>query len=361
MRVPATAQLGVAVIVAAVAGYWGSKFWLETRTLRAVDIPISLARGTVKTGIFKLNVHGLYSITIGRTHGGDLVCSSGVGLETRRISSIGGLPVYRYQWLEDQGRSTGRNTIPGGFLGGFEGIPGVYDLQIEVVSDTGCLDANKPRLYVIASKDDFDKWNQRYENSCTLWILIGLVGFVLMVAGMIQAVRERSDAKRNPSIFYRRGILSETRPLPWKPSRAAALRAAKRRPVFYARMDVTALAAVLLALLIMFMAHGGGFVGQHGVGVDLPHARNSTQQPGARREDVIMIAVTRDGNTYLNSSKVQLPRLPDLIRAAVVEGSEKKVYISVDMRARYADVQVVIQQIRTASIARVAFLTEKQH
>ncbi|MGA8220893.1 MAG: hypothetical protein WB780_04505 [Candidatus Acidiferrales bacterium] len=188
------------MILAAIAGYWGSKFWLESRTLRAMDIPISLARGAIKTGTFKLNVHGFYSILIDRTQGGDLACS-GIGLETRRISTIGELPVYRYKWLDDQSRSTTRNTILGGFLGGFEGIPGKYDLQIEVVSDTGCLDASNPRLFVIASKDAFDRWYGHYTNLCWISSLVGVFGFSLIVAGAIEGLRTRSEIGSDRIIF----------------------------------------------------------------------------------------------------------------------------------------------------------------
>ena len=197
MRTPTTAIAGCVVLLVAVAGFWGTTYWVESRTLRAVDMPVSLARGTIKTGPFRLNVHGFYSIVVMEEKGGPPACN--VDLEMRRISSIGGLPVYRYQWLEDEGRSIGRNTIPGRFVGGFQGMPGIYHLEIEVVSDTACLNVGNPRLYVLASINDIDEWNQRYENWCGLMVFIGLLGFVLLVASMI--VRERSDAKRNPSIF----------------------------------------------------------------------------------------------------------------------------------------------------------------
>jgi hypothetical protein len=192
--------MGFAVILAAVTGYWASKSWVESRTLRAVDIPVSLAKGTIQTGTFKLNVHGFYSITIGMTQGGDLTCS-GVGLETRRLSSIGTLPIYRYKELDDEGRSTGRNTIPGRFLGGFEGVPGRYDLQFEVVSDTGCLDASNPRLYIIASNDDFYRWYERYTNLCWVSFLVGVFGLTLIIASVIERLRTRSEIGSDLSIF----------------------------------------------------------------------------------------------------------------------------------------------------------------
>src|SRR5258706_11062004 len=194
MRIPTTSQVGCVVLFAAISGFLGARYWVNSRTLRAVDMPVSLARGPISTGTFNLNTHGYYSIGIGEEHGGNRSCN--VRLETRRISSIGGLPVYRYQWLEDESRSTGRNTITGYFLGGFEGRPGDYPLEVEVMSDTGCLDGGKPHLYIIASSKDFAILKNCYEN--VLWISfvetsLGLT-FVLIVLSDTIAVRISSGA-----------------------------------------------------------------------------------------------------------------------------------------------------------------------
>ena len=174
-RIPTTVQVGCFMFLAAIAGSFCTKGWIESRTLRAVDMPVSLARGTVTRGKFQLNVRGFYSILIGLPSGGDLICN-GVGLETRRISSLGSLSVYRYQRLDEEGRALRRNTIAGAFFEGFEGKPGHYDLKIEVVSDTGCLDASKPRLYIIASNDGFYRWNNYCDNTFWISCVLGFFG-----------------------------------------------------------------------------------------------------------------------------------------------------------------------------------------
>jgi hypothetical protein len=200
MRMSATAQVGFVVLLAAITGFLGTRAWVVTRTLRAVDMRVSLARGIISTGKFRLNAHGFYSILFGEEQGGPPPCN--VELETRRISSIGGLPVYRYQSLEDESRAKGRNTIAGYFLGGFEGKPGgSYQLEIEVVSDTSCLDVGKPRLYILASNEDFNRLYEQYESLCYFWGFVGLLGFLLVTASVYEAHRKWSDAKRNPSMF----------------------------------------------------------------------------------------------------------------------------------------------------------------
>jgi hypothetical protein len=67
--------------------------------------------------------------------------------------------------------------------------------------DAGCLDAGKPHLYVLASNNDFYRWNQRYETPCLVWVLVGLLGLVLIVASIYEAVRAWSGAKSRLSIL----------------------------------------------------------------------------------------------------------------------------------------------------------------
>jgi hypothetical protein len=159
MWVPATAQVGYVVFLAAVTGFLGTRYGVESRTPRAVDMLISPARAIVSTGRFNVSFHGFYSILIGEEQDGHFSCN--VGLETRRISSIGGLPVYRYRWLEDESRSTGRNTIAGHFLGGFEGKPGNYHPEIEVVSDTGLFGCRQAAPVHSSPNHDFARWYNR--------------------------------------------------------------------------------------------------------------------------------------------------------------------------------------------------------
>src|ERR1700684_972217 len=49
-RIPTTVQVGCFMFLAAIAGFFCTKGWIESRTLRAVDMPVSLARGTVTRG-----------------------------------------------------------------------------------------------------------------------------------------------------------------------------------------------------------------------------------------------------------------------------------------------------------------------
>jgi hypothetical protein len=199
MRISMTARVGIGVFLAAAVLFFSTKYWVETRTLEALDMPVSLSRGTISTGPFSLNVHAFYSILVSLPRGGDLVCD-GVGLKTRRISSPDKLVVYHRPW-QDQSHEAAENMTFGSFLGGFEGQPGRYNLQIQVLSDTGCLNSRGPRLFIFASNSDFDKWNERYENVLRISFLLGSLGLTLVIIGVKNSFRRRSPKNSSLSLF----------------------------------------------------------------------------------------------------------------------------------------------------------------
>jgi len=143
----------------------------------------------------------------------------------------------------------------------------------------------------------------------------------------------------------------------WSPSKAAALRAAKRRPSVYPVIDLMPFLGVFLVLLIMFMCNPRPFHGDSPV--DLPKARSATLQPGAVREDAIRIAVTRDGRSFFGSNKAEPGELYNLIRTAMRAGSERKVYLLADGRAKNEEVEIVVDQIRLAGVTNVVILANK--
>jgi biopolymer transport protein ExbD len=96
---------------------------------------------------------------------------------------------------------------------------------------------------------------------------------------------------------------------------------------------------------------GHGFMDRRPPG---PHAM---LQPGAELDDAIRISVLPHRRIIFRNTMVVANDLADLITAAVKQGSEKKIYLSADLRARNRDVQVVLDQIRTTGIPRVAIMT----
>ena len=144
----------------------------------------------------------------------------------------------------------------------------------------------------------------------------------------------------------------------WSPSQAAAQREAKRKPLFYAYMNLWPFAGVLLALLIAFMQ---GLSPVHrDIPVDLPGASHVKAQPRARAEDAMTVFVTRDGRVFFRNPQVSVTFLPMMIRGASQEGAEKKVYLSVDARAKYGDAAAVVNEISKTGVREICILAYKR-
>ena len=140
----------------------------------------------------------------------------------------------------------------------------------------------------------------------------------------------------------------------WSPSKAAARRAAKRKSQFFCNIDLTGLLSIELTLLIIFMILPTPH--HHDAVVDWPHAVNVTAQPGANRDDVMRVVVSRDGNTYFRTSKIEVSELHNRLREELQNGSEAKVYLYIDARARNADVEPAVDEIQLAGITRIAII-----
>jgi biopolymer transport protein ExbD len=70
--------------------------------------------------------------------------------------------------------------------------------------------------------------------------------------------------------------------------------------------------------------------------------------------------VTRDGGVYFRNTRINSEELPSLICRAVLDGAERRAYLKVDTRAKYADVKTIVGLLNQAGIRDVTFLVEKQ-
>lgn len=137
--------------------------------------------------------------------------------------------------------------------------------------------------------------------------------------------------------------------------RKGFLKSAHRRNELRGGIELSVATIFFFLLLVMLMAipqtHHGSFV-------DRVVARQVYKLPGAIREDAIKIHITRDGTPYFGYSRVRPETLPELIREAVRNGAEKRIYLDVDARARYSDVSAVLSQIQLMGIQNVSFIAE---
>jgi biopolymer transport protein ExbD len=168
LRRPKLAYLSVATILAALAlpqAYWQ---WLETRTFVALDMPVSLSKGDIRTPDFPINLKGWYHIVVWV----DSVSGCQAGLSHPALVSR--------STVRSNGKviesSEGRDRYLGHFYVAKEGH---YAVALETISDPTCLNAGHPRIGVWTESNSYvNLYNQlRNAGIVIAFLCLGLFAF----------------------------------------------------------------------------------------------------------------------------------------------------------------------------------------
>ena len=179
-RLPRITYLSVAVILAGLVVpqvYWR---WLETRTFVALDMPVSLSRGEIRTADFSINVRSWYHITLWLD--GDFSgCQSGfshLALGSRSTVYNNGHAIESTEGIDR-------------YLGHFYADKlGRYNLNIDVMSDPSCLNQGHPRIGV---------WTDS-SSSLDLYYELRNIGQIIAIAGIGLLAFALSKIKPRPTI-----------------------------------------------------------------------------------------------------------------------------------------------------------------
>jgi biopolymer transport protein TolR len=79
----------------------------------------------------------------------------------------------------------------------------------------------------------------------------------------------------------------------------------------------------------------------------------------ANKEDAVVVAVTRDGRTFLGGDQVTLDDLGPKISAKLENKLSKEVFMRADQRANYGKVMDAVDGIRSAGVSQLGLLTER--
>ena len=130
----------------------------------------------------------------------------------------------------------------------------------------------------------------------------------------------------------------------------------------FSGIDTTAFAAIMVVLVFAELIAGTmSYNPHHGVSIEVPRILRPVSMPGALRDDVMQISITRDGKVFFGSDQIVPDYMTEKIQARLADlDVERKVYIRADARARYGTVKIVLDGVRSAGILRVAFLVEQR-
>ena len=133
----------------------------------------------------------------------------------------------------------------------------------------------------------------------------------------------------------------------------------KKAPPPVSEINVTPMVDVMLVVLIIFMVITPLL--SKSIPVDKAIARNPIVMADADKEDAVIVAITRDGQTFLSPGlqKIESSNIAPAVRDLLQNRASKLVYINADARAKYSVVEDVVDNLRAGSVDEVGLLTEQ--
>ncbi|MDX2153028.1 MAG: biopolymer transporter ExbD [Bryobacteraceae bacterium] len=128
-------------------------------------------------------------------------------------------------------------------------------------------------------------------------------------------------------------------------------------PQAIADINVTPMVDVMLVLLIIFIVITPML--SKGVSVDMAKTSNPSAMDAADKEDAVLIAVTRDGKTFLGTTQMQPADMPQKVKDMLTNKLDRTVYVKSDARARYERVVEVVDNLRAGGVDQLGLLTEE--
>ena len=130
-----------------------------------------------------------------------------------------------------------------------------------------------------------------------------------------------------------------------------------KAPPPVADINVTPMVDVMLVLLIIFMVITPML--SKGISVDMVKTVNPVTMQAADKSDAIIVAVTRDGKTYLGTTQMPADQIPGKVKDILSSRLDKMCYVRADSRARYEKVVDVVNNLRAAGVDQLGLLTEQ--
>ena len=121
--------------------------------------------------------------------------------------------------------------------------------------------------------------------------------------------------------------------------------------------NIIPMADIMLVLLIIFMVVTPMI--QPYASVNRAEVANPRDMATAEREDALVVAIARDGTTFLGAQKIEASQIANTLKEKLVNRADKTVFLNSDKAARYGKVLAVVDEIRSAGVDQLGLLTEK--
>jgi hypothetical protein len=182
-----TARPALALLVLGLAIYFPSYFWIKSRSLVPLDVPMSLAPGHIETGEFQINLEGNFFVYADTRNLGDWNCryldrvrSHSFVLSSGRKSPLTGAS------KDDRG-----DAVVGSYLGYFHATPGRYSLSVEILSPTSDFNYCNPHLEVDISTAEYYEWEALQSNLRASAAICEFVGIAMLLFYAAEQHRKR--------------------------------------------------------------------------------------------------------------------------------------------------------------------------
>ncbi len=130
-----------------------------------------------------------------------------------------------------------------------------------------------------------------------------------------------------------------------------------KAPPPVADINVTPMVDVMLVMLIIFMVITPML--SKGVSVELVRTKNPIPMQAADKSDAVVVAITKNGDTFLGTNKTAPPDLIPKVKDMIANRLDKTVFVKSDSRARYEKVVDVVDNLRAAGVDQLGLLTEQ--
>lgn len=134
-----------------------------------------------------------------------------------------------------------------------------------------------------------------------------------------------------------------------------SIRIPSPRPAKRARIEIIPLIDIVFFLLATFVMVSLSMVKSKGLPVNLPSAASGEQQ---ERQEFTSITVMADNTLLFNRQAIAAEQLPGLLQELKAAHPEPRVFINGDQDSRLGVTIQVLDELRRAGIAKIAFETK---